>query len=41
VVSRAIEEYLKGDARITEVRLIFHTAREANIFLENQAFSVE
>jgi O-acetyl-ADP-ribose deacetylase (regulator of RNase III) len=41
VVSRAIGEYLKGDARITEVRLIFHTAREANIFLENQVFGVE
>ena len=39
VVSRAIEEYLAGDARITEVRLIFYTAREANVFLENQAFS--
>jgi O-acetyl-ADP-ribose deacetylase (regulator of RNase III) len=39
VVSRAIEEYLAGDARITEVRLIFYTAREANTFLENQAFS--
>ena len=39
VVSRAIEDYLKGDARIAEVRLIFYTAREANIFLENQTFS--
>lgn len=39
VVSRAIEEYLKDDARISEVRLIFYTARDANTFLENQAFS--
>jgi O-acetyl-ADP-ribose deacetylase len=39
VVSRAIEEYLKSDARIGEVRLIFYTAREANIFIENQKFS--
>ena len=39
VASRAIEEFLKGDARIDEVRLIFYTARDANIFLENQTFS--
>ncbi len=39
VVSRAIEEFLQGDARINEVRLIFYTARDANTFLENQTFS--
>lgn len=39
VASRAIEEYLKSDPRIDEVRLIFYTSREANIFLENQVFS--
>jgi O-acetyl-ADP-ribose deacetylase (regulator of RNase III) len=39
VVSRAIEEFLTGEETVVEVRLIFHTAREANIFLEKQAFS--
>lgn len=36
VVSRAIEEFLKRDPRIDDVRLIFYTQREATIFLENQ-----
>jgi O-acetyl-ADP-ribose deacetylase len=39
VVSRAIEDFLANDSRVTDVRLIFYTAREANIFLDNQAFS--
>jgi O-acetyl-ADP-ribose deacetylase len=39
VVSRAIEAALQADARISDVRLIFHTEREARIFLENQKFS--
>ena len=39
VVSRAIEEFLKRDPRIDDVRLIFYTQREATIFLENQRFA--
>jgi O-acetyl-ADP-ribose deacetylase (regulator of RNase III) len=39
VVSHAIGEFLKDDARISEVRLIFCTARDANTFLEYQQFS--
>lgn len=39
VVSCAIEVFLKGDARISEVRLIFYNARDANTFLEYQKFS--
>ncbi len=39
VVSRAIEAALEADTRIADVRLIFHTEREARIFLENQNFT--
>lgn len=39
VVSRTIEDFSQRDSRITDVRLIFYTQREANIFLEHQAFT--
>jgi O-acetyl-ADP-ribose deacetylase len=39
VVSRTIENFLDAHSQITDVRLIFHTQREADIFLVHQKFS--
>jgi O-acetyl-ADP-ribose deacetylase len=39
VVSRTIEKFLKTKTQIADVRLIFYTQREAEIFLAHQQFS--
>jgi O-acetyl-ADP-ribose deacetylase (regulator of RNase III) len=39
VVSCTIENFLKTNAQIADVRLIFYTQREAQIFLSHQEFS--
>jgi O-acetyl-ADP-ribose deacetylase (regulator of RNase III) len=38
VSSRAITEFLATDTSITEVRLVFHTAADADIFLSHHVF---
>jgi O-acetyl-ADP-ribose deacetylase (regulator of RNase III) len=39
VSSRAIEEFLAGDASIKEVRLVFFSAGDAETFLKHHGFS--
>lgn len=38
IASRTIAEFLATDSSITDVRLVFFTRRDAEIFLENQVF---
>jgi O-acetyl-ADP-ribose deacetylase (regulator of RNase III) len=39
VSSKAIEEFLRGDASLEEVRLVFFSPTDAEAFLTNQAFT--
>lgn len=39
VASKTIENFLTTDHQLTEVRLVFFQARDAEVFLENQQFS--
>jgi O-acetyl-ADP-ribose deacetylase (regulator of RNase III) len=39
VASRAIELFLQGDRRLEEVRLVFFSASDAEVFLQHHAFS--
>jgi hypothetical protein len=39
VAARAIEEFLMSSANIREVRLVFFTPREADLFLKNHSFT--
>jgi len=39
VSSRAVEEFLKSDSSIREVRLVFFSSNDAQIFLSNQVFA--
>lgn len=39
VAARAIENFLESAANIREVRLVFFTAREAELFLKNHSFT--
>jgi O-acetyl-ADP-ribose deacetylase (regulator of RNase III) len=39
VSSRAVEEFLKADASIEEVRLIFFSPRDADVFLKHHGFT--
>lgn len=39
VASTAIEQFLRGDARVAEVHLVFFLPGDAEIFVANQRFS--
>jgi O-acetyl-ADP-ribose deacetylase (regulator of RNase III) len=39
VASRAVEEFLRNDERLAEVRLIFHADADARMFLKHQRFT--
>lgn len=39
VSSRAIENFLRGDGRIQEVRIVFFSASDADAFLKNHSFT--
>jgi O-acetyl-ADP-ribose deacetylase len=39
VASKTIENFLNTDHQLTEVRLVFFQARDAEVFLENQSFT--
>ena len=39
VSSRAIEKFLRSDSSVQEVRLVFFSRGDAEVFLKNQAFS--
>jgi O-acetyl-ADP-ribose deacetylase len=39
VASRAIAEFLTGDAQLTEVRLVFFARGDADVFLKHHAFT--
>jgi O-acetyl-ADP-ribose deacetylase (regulator of RNase III) len=39
VSSEAIEKFLKSDSRIQEVRLVFFSQQDADIFLKNHSFA--
>ena len=39
VSSRAVEEFLRGDATVQEVRLVFFSPSGAEVFLKHQRFS--
>jgi O-acetyl-ADP-ribose deacetylase len=39
VASKAIEEFLRGDASLDEVRLVFFSPTDAESFLKNQVFT--
>lgn len=39
ISSRTIENFLSRDRQLTEVRMVFFQAQDAEIFLENQKFS--
>jgi O-acetyl-ADP-ribose deacetylase (regulator of RNase III) len=39
VSSAAIEKFLKSDTSVREVRLVFFSVSDAEIFLQNQAFA--
>ena len=39
VASKTIENFLSTDRQLTEVRLVFFQARDAEVFLKNQKFS--
>jgi O-acetyl-ADP-ribose deacetylase (regulator of RNase III) len=39
VASKTIENFLRTDHQLKEVRLVFFRARDADAFLENQKFS--
>ncbi len=39
VVSQAVKEFLLGDSRVEEVRLVFILQRDAQVFMKNQQFT--
>jgi O-acetyl-ADP-ribose deacetylase (regulator of RNase III) len=39
VASRAVEKFLRDDRHLDEVRLVFFGARDAEVFLQHQAFT--
>jgi O-acetyl-ADP-ribose deacetylase (regulator of RNase III) len=39
VASRAIQRFLAGDAKLTEVRLVFFARGDAEVFLKHQGFA--
>jgi len=39
VASRAVEKFLRDDRHLDEVRLVFFAARDAEVFLQHQAFT--
>ena len=41
VASRTIAEFLASDGTITEVRLVFFSRRDAEVFLQNQVFPAQ
>jgi O-acetyl-ADP-ribose deacetylase len=40
VSSRAVEEFLRGDSIVQEVRLVFFSPSDAEVFLKHQRFSL-
>ena len=41
VASSAIQDFLSGDTTLAEVRLVFFSATDADVFLRNHRFSIE